>query len=34
MARHLLHWTVLTGVSLLLWAALALGLLLLLGYGK
>jgi hypothetical protein len=33
MARHLVHWTLLTGVSLLLWTALALGLLLLLGNG-
>ena len=33
MARHLLRWTLLTGVSLLLWAGLGYGLLVLLGPG-
>ena len=33
MARHLVHWTLLTGVSLLLWTALAYGLYLMLGGG-
>jgi hypothetical protein len=33
MARHLVHWTLLTGVSLALWTALAVGLYLILSGG-
>jgi hypothetical protein len=34
MARHLVSWVLLTAISLLMWAGLAAGLLLILGFGN